>query len=219
MFRFLGIISEAFPGRAGNISEDAANVSPCDEGIQNEPARDTPEQGVSLFDSALYDPNAAWRSESPSEAQLRLLTELGLPPTPGMTKGQASDLISRSKEPDPEQIAFLKFFGVKLSKSATQLDANQRIVDIVSDPANKTKCEARPATAEQKEIIRHVDGKVPVGITLVAADKLIRSYSRDEAKNHKHKEITAVLDERQAVDDAKESRMSFIRDHCENLNR
>lgn len=127
-----------------------------------------------MFGSALYDPEAPWRLEQATEAQYRHLTALDLNAPQGLTKGEASDMISAAIEPDANEVEFLKFFGVILPPLATQLDAKRRIVDIVRDPANKLAWDARPATPEQKEIIRSVDGTVPRGITSAAADKLIK---------------------------------------------
>ena len=42
----------------------------------------------------LAAPNAAWRGQSATRKQITLLGRLGIPLSPGLTRGQASDLIT-----------------------------------------------------------------------------------------------------------------------------
>jgi hypothetical protein len=172
-----------------------------------------------MFGSSLYDPNAPWRSEPATASQYRVLLEREIHAPVGLTKGQASDLISRYEEPGPDELEFLQFFRVKLPRSATQLDARDKIAEIISDPSNKTLWDARPASSEQKEWIRLVDGKVPKGLTQAEAERLIRSYYKDEAKSLRLQAVLDDLDEQGAVDDAKENRLSTIKHTHESLNR
>jgi hypothetical protein len=164
-----------------------------------------------MFGSALYDPEAPWRAEPATDAQYRHLSDLSVDAPRGLTKGEASDMISAAVEPNPDEVEFLKFFGVTLPRLATQLDAKRRIADIVRDPANKLAWDARPATSEQKEIIRSVDGTVPRGITSVAADKLIRSYWDHDEKSHRYEVAQDAVDQ-------KENREAALRDLCDTFN-
>lgn len=92
-----------------------------------------------MFGNPLYDPNAPWRAEPASDAQYDWLEDLGVEAPRGLTKGQASDLISGAIEPEEEQIEFLRAQGVRLPADATQLDANQRIAAIVAGSFGKKR--------------------------------------------------------------------------------
>jgi hypothetical protein len=92
-----------------------------------------------MFGNPLYDPNAPWRAEPASSAQYDWLDDLGIEAPHGLTKGQASDLISSAIEPDSEQIEFLQMHGVTLPATATQLDANRRIAAIVAGSFSKKR--------------------------------------------------------------------------------
>jgi ATP-dependent helicase IRC3 len=56
---------------------------------------------VSNFDSKLIESDAAWRSDGPSDAQKKLLKRIGVPVTSDMTKGTASQIISKYYEANP----------------------------------------------------------------------------------------------------------------------
>jgi ATP-dependent helicase IRC3 len=49
----------------------------------------------------LIDSNAAWRSDGPTDAQKKLLKRIGVPVTSDMTKGTASQIISKYYETNP----------------------------------------------------------------------------------------------------------------------
>ena len=53
------------------------------------------------FDSKLIESDAAWRSDGPSDAQRKLLKRIGVPVTSDMTKGAASQIISKYYEANP----------------------------------------------------------------------------------------------------------------------
>ena len=53
------------------------------------------------FDSKLIESDAAWRSDGPSDAQRKLLKRIGVPVTSDMTKGTASQIISKYYEANP----------------------------------------------------------------------------------------------------------------------
>ncbi len=90
-----------------------------------------------MFGNPIYDPKASWRREPASDAQIDWLDDLGIKAPRGLTKGQASDLISGAIEPDFEQIEFLRTQGVTLPATATQLDANREIAAIVAGSFSK----------------------------------------------------------------------------------
>jgi len=54
------------------------------------------------FDSRLVESDAAWRSDGPSDAQKKLLKRIGVPITSDMTKGTASQIISKYYESNPK---------------------------------------------------------------------------------------------------------------------
>jgi len=51
---------------------------------------------------ALLDSSAAWRADSPTDSQQKLLKRIGIPITTDMTKGMASQIISRYYENNPK---------------------------------------------------------------------------------------------------------------------
>jgi ATP-dependent helicase IRC3 len=53
------------------------------------------------FDSNLIESDAAWRSDGPSDAQRKLLKRIAVPVTSDMTKGTASQIISKYYEANP----------------------------------------------------------------------------------------------------------------------
>lgn len=56
---------------------------------------------TSRYDTNLIDATAAWRSDGPTDAQAKLLKRIGVPITSDMTKGTASQIISRYYENNP----------------------------------------------------------------------------------------------------------------------
>lgn len=54
------------------------------------------------FDTQLIQSDAPWRSDSPSDAQKKLLKRIGVPLTADMTKGIASQIISKYYEANPK---------------------------------------------------------------------------------------------------------------------
>jgi len=53
------------------------------------------------FDTKLINSDAAWRSDGPTDAQRKLLKRIGVPITSDMTKGTASQIISKYYESNP----------------------------------------------------------------------------------------------------------------------
>lgn len=60
------------------------------------------------FDTNLLDSTASWRADAPTPAQIKLLKRIGVPLTSDMTKGTASQIISRWKESQPPRPAWLE---------------------------------------------------------------------------------------------------------------
>lgn len=54
------------------------------------------------FDTKLIDSTEAWRSDGPTDAQKKLLKRIGVPLTSDMTKGTASQIISKYYEANPK---------------------------------------------------------------------------------------------------------------------
>lgn len=56
---------------------------------------------VSRYETNLIDASAAWRTDGPTDAQKKLLKRIGIPVTSDMTKGTASQIISKYYENNP----------------------------------------------------------------------------------------------------------------------
>ena len=56
---------------------------------------------IKRFDTNLLNSDAAWRSDGPTDAQKKLLKRIGVPVTSDMTKGTASQIISKYYENNP----------------------------------------------------------------------------------------------------------------------
>jgi len=59
-------------------------------------------QGNRPADLSLLDSSAAWRADAPTDKQAKLLKRIGIPITSDMTKGMASQIISRYYENNPK---------------------------------------------------------------------------------------------------------------------
>ena len=76
----------------GSVSDIREAFARSDRWIQNN----------RLSSMSLLDSSAAWRSDSPTDAQAKLLKRIGVPITSDMTKGMASQIISRYYENNPK---------------------------------------------------------------------------------------------------------------------
>jgi ATP-dependent helicase IRC3 len=56
---------------------------------------------MAKFDTNLIESDAAWRADGPTDAQRKLLKRIGVPVTSDMTKGTASQIISKYYEANP----------------------------------------------------------------------------------------------------------------------
>jgi superfamily II DNA or RNA helicase len=76
----------------GTVSDIREAFARSDKWIQNNRAASV----------ALLDSSAAWRVDSPTDSQQKLLKRIGVPITSDMTKGMASQIISRYYENNPK---------------------------------------------------------------------------------------------------------------------
>jgi hypothetical protein len=56
---------------------------------------------MNRFDTKLIDSTASWRLDSPTDAQIKMLKRIGIPLTSEITKGIASQIISKYYEENP----------------------------------------------------------------------------------------------------------------------
>jgi len=81
----------ALVGRAGEDRTLAQHLTlPYAQGVAEDYARNVGAAG-------LVTPTARWRQQSATDGQRRLMRHLSLPVKPGLTKGEAADLISVAK--------------------------------------------------------------------------------------------------------------------------
>lgn len=165
-----------------------------------------------MFNSKIHDPKAAWRADPASDAQKVALKELGFRVSTALTKGEAADLISAESDPDDDEIEFLSIFGVRDAASLNQLEARRAIARIVADPEDQKRWEERPASKEQRDLIRHVEGSVPASLTMTDAETIIGGFDKDDAKSAK----ADAFREQQAADEnrryEREDTLGMIRD-------
>jgi hypothetical protein len=76
----------------GTVADMREAFARSDKWVQNNRA-----SSMSLLDSS-----ATWRSDGPTDAQAKLLKRIGIPITSDMTKGMASQIISRYYENNPK---------------------------------------------------------------------------------------------------------------------
>jgi hypothetical protein len=174
---------------------------------------------TAMFDSPLYDPNAKWRADPVSEAQIRTLG-LTASTAAAMTKGQAAELISSSALPRDNEIEFLKFFGVALAEGATQQDGYCEIEKIIADAANRKKWEDRPATKRERVIIEYMEGfdAAQSATSKDAANKL-KTYPKSTSSQAKYSACLEWLEGWRKVESAFEIREIHIADHYDSLAR
>lgn len=147
-----------------------------------------------------------------TKRQISYLEELGVKVDPDWDRGQASDRISAMLEPGPDEISFLKFFGVRMPKGATQLEARSAIAKINEDPDSQAKWAARPADDQQKTIIKAGYGKVPRGLTFAQATEIIAKIDLDDDS------LNAKIEAVEAMEEAKEYRKDALREVAATIN-
>jgi hypothetical protein len=61
----------------------------------------------------LLDASESWRADGPSDAQKRVLKRIGVPLTADLTKGMASQIISKYYDNNPEEAKRKAYFKNK----------------------------------------------------------------------------------------------------------
>lgn len=169
----------------------------------------------SVFDNPLYDPGAAWRLEPATDGQYEKLADLGVATRKKLTKGEATDAIAQRVEADPEEREFLQFFGVTLSRDASQFEARTAISTIISNPANRSIWNARPATKEQKHVLASVLATVPRGLTYMEAEAKLQELGQDEGLDDR---LYEAQREFETAEDAKFERAETVKTLVQEIN-
>lgn len=115
----------------------------------------------------------SWRSEPATDKQLDYIESLGgRVPARGLTKGEASDRITKLQPIDPDDAAVLRYFG--LSTQEQTRDSVARVAEaLLNDEAHKKAWGERPPSQVLKEFFRFAKMKMPSGIGYDAAEALI----------------------------------------------
>jgi len=117
----------------------------------------------------------AWYFDPPSQHQLERLKADDLPPPPGLTKGQASDLIGLREPTYPDDEEILRFFKVPL-RGMNQSKARHEVSRLLADAANVQAWEARPPDTMQREFFRFFGLKLAKDTTQRQATVQIAEY-------------------------------------------
>jgi hypothetical protein len=123
-----------------------------------------------------------WRKDEATSAQCRRLKEEGIAFSKGISKGEASDLISQTCEASDEVIKKLKFFNCKASEYKNEYLAQQKLSEILSDDSNVEKWESRPANKDQKEVYKFFNLPIPKALKFKAAELFISDLLDDDEK-------------------------------------
>jgi hypothetical protein len=94
----LGRWTVLYHTNTNNYSQNLGNVTDIRQAFAASDAwvQEHRPSSLSLLDSA-----AAWRSDSPTPSQIRALKRIGITPTPEMTKGFVSQILSKHYEKNP----------------------------------------------------------------------------------------------------------------------
>jgi hypothetical protein len=133
-----------------------------------------------------------WRQDPATEAQKRRLKAEGMDFHENITKGEASDLIGTTEEPDEHEIAILKFFKISGISEMSQIDARRKIDEIFADEQKAKKWADRPADKTQKDIYKFFNIPIPTDLRYKDAEKFTNELFEDEEKlkawdNHEDK--------------------------------
>jgi hypothetical protein len=171
--------------RFGSNSPSTISVSASAPRQQSQRAKPSPTSQEQTYSAKLErileietkDLGLKWRMEPASDKQINRLNEIvsesdiQIPKNP--TKGQASDVIGLFFDIEEETQAVLKFFKVKGISKLNQTEARYAVFELLKSAENSEKWKNRPASTEQKDQIRFFGGKVPKGITLNDAAKIV----------------------------------------------
>jgi hypothetical protein len=149
-----------------------------------------------------------WRQDPATDAQKKRLESDGIKYSSSISKGEASDLIGSTVDPEDHEILILKFFKVKGIAKMSQTDARNEIEKIFSDLSNQQKWENRPAEKSQKEIYQFFQIPIPPKLSHKDAEKAIDELFQDEEK----------LDAWEKHEDEIDDRGSWFEDNLEMMN-
>jgi hypothetical protein len=139
-----------------------------------------------------------WRQDAATDAQKRRLKEEGIKFSSSITKGEASDLIGSTVEPDDHEIAILKFFKIAGISKMSQTDARRKIESIFDNAENKDRWENRPADKNQKEIYRFFNLTTPSNLSYKDAEVFISELLEDEEKLEAWEKHEEEIDDRES---------------------
>ena len=138
-----------------------------------------------------------WRADPATDRQCAKLLELGVEPSPKITKGEASELISKKLKPDYERLEILRFFSIEISEEMTEYDANMLLSNLALDPSNIQRYLGRSATQEQRQIFSFVIGHPPTQLSFVEAERAIADLWQLPEKANLLKKYYELEDEKQ----------------------
>ncbi len=162
-----------------------------------------------------------WRQNPATDAQKRLLEEEGIKISSSILKGEASDLIGSTVDPDDNQILILKYFKVKGIAKMSQTDARKEIEQIFNDPNNNQKWESRPAGKSQKEIYQFFQIPIPPKLSHKDAEKVINELLQDEEKQDAWEKHEDEIDNRESWFEYNHGMMNDSRDlyDCKKISK
>ncbi len=162
-----------------------------------------------------------WRQDPATDAQKRRLEEEGIKFSSSILKGEASDLIGSTVDPDDHQILILKYFKVKGITKMSQTDARKEIEQIFSDPNNKQRWESRPAEKSQKDIYKFFQLPIPSRLSHDDASRFIDELFQDEEKLETWEKHEDEIDDRESWFEDNHEIMNDARDlyDCKKISK
>lgn len=149
---------------------------------------------------------ADWRQDPATDAQIKRLKQEGIDFSRGLTKGEASDLISDTQEAGEFELEVLKFFRIPKRSEFTELTARKKVDQIFADPKKKQRWENRPASQEQKDIYAFFKIPIPAGLKYRDAEAVIDELFEDEKKQASYEDHASELDDRESwFEDSRET--------------
>lgn len=140
-----------------------------------------------------------WRYEPASDRQIEriddIFSDVDFSAPKNLTKGQASDIIGLFEEPEDGELAILRFFKVTKPDELNQTECRIKIYKLLSDSANATAWEERPASIDQKAYIRYLGGTVPKNLKAKDADvSLVELTESNPQKAEDYEELRDAYD-------------------------
>lgn len=129
--------------------------------------------------------NESWKDEPATDKQLDYIESLGGKiPARGLTKGEASDRISKLQPIDESDAEVLRYFKVS-TRGVTKDAAARAVIALMNDEAHKKAWSERPPSLATKEFFRFAKLKVPSSIGYDEAENLkletLKSWETEEA--------------------------------------